>query len=140
MLVALKKAKQGIKSGQLPFGACVVKGNRIISVAHNEIMKQHDITAHAEVQAIRSACKKLKTLDLSACTLYTTCEPCPLCFSVCHIAKIPKIIYGVSCSSTRKFGYKELLIPTKILKKVFGTKINIKSCFLENKCLQLFQV
>ena len=140
MLVALKKAKQGIKSGQLPFGACVVKGNRIISVAHNEIIKQHDITAHAEVIAIREACKKLKAIDLSACIIYSTCEPCPMCFSACHWARISKIVFGTNIDDAKEAGFNELFVSNKKMKKLGKGKIKIKENFLRKENLGLFKI
>ena len=75
MRAAIAKARQGIKRGQTPFGACVVKNNKVISCEHNLVWRNNDITAHAEIVAIRYACRKLKTINLSGCMLYSTCEP-----------------------------------------------------------------
>ena len=67
MRLAIKKALEGVKKGQTPFGACIVKSGKIIACAHNIVWKNKDITAHAEINAIRQACKKLNTIDLSGC-------------------------------------------------------------------------
>jgi tRNA(Arg) A34 adenosine deaminase TadA len=93
MKIAIQEAKQSSKVGEkTPFGAVIVKNNELISSAYNNVKKSKDPTRHAEINAIRKACKKLKTHDLSGCTLYTTCEPCPMCFSASWWAKISKIM------------------------------------------------
>ena len=102
MRVAVRMARQGVRKGQSPFGACIVRKGKVVSVAHNEVWKKGDSTAHAEVMAIRAACKKLKTIDLSGCTIYSTCEPCPMCFSACHWSRISRIVYGVRIEEAEK--------------------------------------
>ena len=101
MRLAINKAKQGIKQGQTPFGACISKDGEVISCVHNIVWESLDITAHAEISAIREACKKLNTVDLSGCVIYSTCEPCPMCFSACHWAKISKIVYGAQIEDAK---------------------------------------
>ena len=100
-----------------PFGAVIVKNNEIIAKGWNKVTSTNDPTAHAEVTAIREACKKLNTFDLSGCELYTSCEPCPMCLSAIYWARINKIYYA----NTRKdaadinfdddFIYKEIPLP-----------------------------
>ena len=77
-----------------PFGAVIVRNGKIISFAHNEVVKTNDPTAHAEVVAIRKASSKLSRFDLSDCEIYSSCEPCPMCFAAIHWAKIKKLYYG----------------------------------------------
>ncbi len=77
-----------------PFGAVIVKNGEIISFAHNEVVKTNDPTAHAEVTALRKASSKLGRFDLSDCEIYSSCEPCPMCFAAIHWAKIKKLYYG----------------------------------------------
>ncbi len=127
MLLALKKAKQGIRHGQTPFGACVVRRGEIIALEHNRVWRTTDITAHAEVQAIRVACRKLKTISLSECVIYSTCEPCPMCFSACHWAGLRKIYFGAYIRDAMNAGFNELCISAVKMKssgkspiKVFG--------------------
>ncbi|UCH37030.1 MAG: nucleoside deaminase [Candidatus Bathyarchaeota archaeon] len=96
MRLAIEKAKQGIRNGQEPFGACVVKAGKVISCAHNTILKTLDVTAHAEINAIREACQALNSLDLSGCVVYATHEPCDMCRNVCERVNIAKIVYGGS--------------------------------------------
>lgn len=81
-----------------PFGAVIVKDGEIVATGWNNVTSSNDPTAHAEITAIRNACKKLNTFDLSGCELYTSCEPCPMCLSAIYWARIEKIYYA----NTRK--------------------------------------
>jgi guanine deaminase len=137
---AINKAKEGIKKGQTPFGACIVKDGKIIGLSHNLVWKNGDITAHAEVSAIRQACKKLKTIDLSGAVIYSTCEPCPMCFSACHWAKISKIVYGARIDDARKIGFSELGIANKKMKQSGQSPVTIQGDFLRRENLGLFSL
>jgi guanine deaminase len=93
--LSIKMMRRG-KGG--PFGAVVVKGNKIIGRGCNQVTSVNDPTAHAEIVAIREACKRLKTFCLDDCDLYTSCEPCPMCLSAIYWARIRNVYYG----NTRK--------------------------------------
>ncbi len=125
MHLAIEKAREGIKNGQTPFGACIVKDGKIISCVHNIVWQSTDITAHAEVYAIREACRKLNYVDLSGCTIYSTCEPCPMCFSAIHWAKISKIVYGARIEDALDAGFNELTISNAAMKKIGRSSIEI---------------
>lgn len=90
-----------------PFGAVIVKNGKIIAKARNQVLKKNDPTAHAEVMAIRQACKKLKTHDLSDCILYTSCEPCPMCLSASIWANIQEIYYGNTKKDADEIGFRD---------------------------------
>ncbi|MFA5386433.1 MAG: nucleoside deaminase [Candidatus Paceibacterota bacterium] len=139
MGIAINKAKQGIKNGQNPFGACIVKNRKIIICAHNKVRRNKDITSHAEICAIRGACRKLKTVDLSGCVIYSTCEPCPMCFSACHWAKISKIVFGMRIEDSKRYGFDELTISNKKMKIVGGSPIKITGNIMRNESLELFK-
>ncbi|MBU3143017.1 nucleoside deaminase [Clostridium sp. CF012] len=95
MKIAIEEALQGMKNDEGgPFGAVVVRNGEIISSAHNEVVSTNDPTAHAEVVALRKASSTLGRFDLSDCEIYSSCEPCPMCFSAIHWAKIKKLYYG----------------------------------------------
>jgi guanine deaminase len=95
MQIAIEQALDGMKNNDGgPFGAVIVKDGEIISSAHNEVIKTNDPTAHAEVTALRNASKILGRFDLSDCEIYSSCEPCPMCFAAIHWAKIKKLYYG----------------------------------------------
>ena len=140
MRFAIDKAREGIRNGQTPFGACIVKDGKIISCVHNLVWKSMDITAHAEIHAIRDACKKLNTIDLSGCVIYSTCEPCPMCFSACHWAKISKIVYGTKIEDAKNFGFSELTISNKKMKQSGNSSIEVIGDFLLEENLKLFKL
>jgi guanine deaminase len=139
MQQAIDKAFEGIITGQTPFGACIVKDNKIISCEHNRVWETCDITAHAEVTAIRVTCKKLGTIDLSGCTIYSTCEPCPMCFSACHWAKISKIVYGTAIADAAHVGFDELKVSNEQLKQLSHSPVEICKNFMYQENLELFK-
>ena len=136
---AISEAEKGIAKGQAPFGACVTKFGKVIAVAHNEVWKRTDITAHAEILAIQRACKKLKTIDLSNCAIYSTTEPCPMCYSAIHWAKMGKIFYGTRITDATKAGFHEMPIPDSLLKRLDADEVEITGDFLRAECLELFR-
>lgn len=138
MRLAIQKARLGIKKGQAPFGACIVKGSRVIACSHNAVWKTTDITAHAEIHAIRKACKKLRTINLSGCVIYSTCEPCPMCFSACHWAKLSKIVFGTRIADAQNIGFSELKISNHSMKKQGKSPIKVTGDFLRDEALELF--
>lgn len=140
MKKAIEKTIQGIKKGQTPFGACIVKNNKVVVCVHNEVWKDKDITEHAEIVAIRKACKKLKTIDLSGCVIYSTTEPCPMCYSAIHWARIKRIVYGASIADAKKAGFNELAISDKTMKKIGKDRIKIDAGVLRKECVELFDV
>ena len=139
MHLAIAKARRGILLGQTPFGACIVKNNRVISCEHNVVWKTTNITAHAEINAIRAACRKLKTIDLSGCVIYSTCEPCPMCFSACHWAKISKIVYGADIRHAKIAGFNELAVSNARMKSIGKSPVQVVSGFLRDENAKLFQ-
>ena len=139
MKLAIEKAREGIKNGQTPFGACIVKDGEVVTCVHNIVWKSTDITAHAEVNAIREACRKLKSIDLTGCTIYSTCEPCPMCFSACHWAKISKIVYGAKIEDAQKAGFSELSVSNETMKKLGNSPLEIVSNFLRAESIELFK-
>lgn len=108
MKEAVEEALKGVRENHGgPFGAVIVKNGEIISKAHNEVIKNNDPTDHAEMMAIREASKKLERFDLSDCELYTSCEPCPMCFAAIHWAKIKKVYYGCTREDAASIGFDD---------------------------------
>lgn len=93
-----------------PFGAVIVKEGKIIAEGVNRVTETNDPTAHAEVQAIRKACEKLNTFDLSGCEIYSSCEPCPMCFSAIYWAHISKVYYAATHHDAEDAGFADALI------------------------------
>jgi guanine deaminase len=122
-----------------PFGACIVMNGKPIAMARNTVLKTKDATCHAEVNAIRIASKKLRNFDLSGCEIYSTNEPCPMCFSAIHWAGIGKIVYGTSISDAKKLGFNELAISAKKLRSAGKSKVRLQGGFLIGECEALLK-
>jgi guanine deaminase len=111
---AIEIADNGIENDGGPFGALITKDGRIISEAYNRVVLNHDPTAHAEIIAIRQASDYLNTHDLSECTLYTSCEPCPMCLGAIYWSGIKKVIYGCDRKDAEAAGFSDKLIYDEI--------------------------
>lgn len=138
MKLAIEEARRGINQGQTPFGACIACNDEVIAAAHNEVWADTDATAHAEIITIRAACAKLGTIDLSGCTIYSTCEPCPMCFAACHWAKISRIVFGASISDAQAAGFNELSISNDEMKRLSDSKMEITAGILKDEAVSLF--
>lgn len=111
MLEAITLASgNAVSSTGGPFGAVIVKDGEVISSAVNSVTTDNDPTAHAEVNAIRLACKKLGTFNLAGCTLYSSCEPCPMCLSAAYWAHIDKIFYAADRKQAESAGFSDAFI------------------------------
>lgn len=114
-----EEIKTGIKNGDGgPFGAAIVKGDKIIAAAHNTVVSHHDPIAHAEINAIRQACAKLGTEKLSGYSLYTSAEPCPMCLAAAYWSDIKDIHYIIDRTELKNYTgfcdedyYKEISLP-----------------------------
>ena len=108
MKIAIDEAMEGIRNKEGgPFGSCIVKGDRVIASAHNQVLLNHDASCHGEINAIRKAGEILGTHDLSGCEIYTTGEPCPMCLCACMWANIDKVYYGCSIKDNAKIGFRD---------------------------------
>ncbi|XP_074591986.1 guanosine deaminase-like [Curcuma longa] len=103
---AIKEAYDGVECGDgKPFGAVVVLNNEIVVSCHNMIRKNTDPTAHAEITAIREACKKLGRTDLGDCEMYASCEPCAMCFEAIYLSRIKRLVYGAKAEAAIAVGF-----------------------------------
>ncbi|KAI1723996.1 cytidine and deoxycytidylate deaminase zinc-binding region domain-containing protein [Ditylenchus destructor] len=108
MLEAVGEACHGVeKNDGGPFGAVVVKNGEILARGHNMVTSTNDPTAHAEVTAIRNACKILNNYDLSGCTLYSSCYPCPMCMGACLWAKLDAVYYAATSLDAASVGFDD---------------------------------
>ncbi len=119
MSEAIRLASESAANGGGPFGAVIVRDGRIVASGSNSVTRAADPTAHAEVNAIRLACRMLGTHDLSGCTLYTSCEPCPMCLGAIYWAHVDRIFYGNTREDAADVGfydhiiYEELNVPAE---------------------------
>ena len=116
MREAIKLANESVESGGGPFGAVIVKDGEIVAGSANSVTLDNDPTAHAEVNAIRKACKKLGSFDLSGCVVYTSCEPCPMCLGAIYWAHINTIYYGNSKKDAAEIDFDDDFIYEELAK------------------------
>ncbi len=114
-----------------PFGACIVKNGKVIGRGSNHVLANNDPTAHAEVMAIRDACKNINSYDLSDCELYTSCFPCPMCMSAIIWANIKKVYYGNTKEDAEMIGFRDNFI-YETLSKINN---NEESSIIDLKCI-----
>ena len=108
MKIAKELANENLKTNAGgPFGACIVKDGKIIGKGSNHVLANNDPTAHAEVMAIRDACKNINSYDLSDCESYTSCYPCPMCLSAIIWANIKKVYYGNTKEDAADIGFRD---------------------------------
>lgn len=139
MRLAIARAHEGVANGQSPFGACVVKDGAAVSCEHNVVWRTTDITAHAEIHAIRVACARLRSIDLSGCVIYSTCEPCPMCFSACHWSHAEAIVFGASIADAQALGFGELTISNATMRQLGGSRLELIGGVLRDECLGIFR-
>lgn len=133
MKIAKEQAEDNLRTNKGgPFGACVVKNGEIIGVGSNHVLCDNDPTAHAEIVAIRNACKTLETYDLSDCELYTSCYPCPMCLSAIIWSNIKKVYYGNTKEDAAEIGFRDDFIYEFIRKTVEN---NEDKSVLELNCM-----
>jgi guanine deaminase len=131
MQQAISVALDNIDQGGGPFGAVIIKDDKIISASGNQVTKLNDPTAHAEVLAIRAAAKKLNTWDLSGCTLFTSCEPCPMCLSAIYWAHINKVYYACNHDDAKKAGFDDSFIYDELKLDPEERKLSMKEVLRE---------
>jgi guanine deaminase len=139
MRLAIQKTREGIAAGQSPFGSAIVRNGEVVAVTHNTVWKTTDPTAHAEVNCIRAAATALKTIDLKGCTLYSTTEPCPMCLSAIHWAKIERVAFGATIADAAEAGFCELSVPAKNLARMGGSHLKVEDGLLREQCAALFR-
>ncbi|HHT9132474.1 MAG TPA: nucleoside deaminase [Candidatus Tripitaka californicus] len=147
MRMAIEKAREGVLKGQTPFGAVIVRSGRatpgkerVLACEHNKVWKDCDITAHAEITAIRKACKELNTVDLSGSILYTTCEPCPMCLGAIHWAGISRVVFGCRIRDAKKLGFSELTVSARRLSSLGGSPVKVVAGILRGECLEVMKL
>ena len=118
MREAIRLASESVRNGGGPFGAVIVKDGEIIAGSSNSVTIDNDPTAHAEVNTIRQACRKLGTFDLSDCVIYTSCEPCPMCLGAIYWAHLKCIYYGNTKKDARDIDFADDFIYEELDKPI----------------------
>jgi tRNA(Arg) A34 adenosine deaminase TadA len=131
MKEAVRLASENISKGGGPFAAVIVKDEKIISRSGNSVTQTNDPTAHAEVNAIREACRVLNTFHLEGCSIYASCEPCPMCLSAIYWARIDRVFFAATREDAADAGFDDSLIYNEIPKPFAERKIqftHLSSC------------
>jgi len=139
MLRAIELSINSANNSGGPFGCVIAKNNKIIAEGSNKVTLSNDPTAHAEIVAIREACKKLNVFNLPGCDLYSSCEPCPMCLSAIYWSHVDNIFYANSRDDAKKINFDDSLIYSEFSKKIEDRKIPIKQ-MLRNEALQAFKI
>ncbi|MDC0498943.1 nucleoside deaminase [Alphaproteobacteria bacterium] len=139
MQKAIELSIKNIHNNGGPFGCVIVKNNTIISEGVNGVTQNNDPTAHAEIVAIRNACKKLNTFDLSGCELYTSCEPCPMCLSAIYWSHIDLVYYGNSRENAAEIQFDDKFIYDEMKKDINERKIPLKQ-ILKDEAIKAFDL
>jgi guanine deaminase len=140
MRLAVEQAKQGVRDGQSPFGAVIVKDGEVVCAVHNVVWATTDITAHAEVHALRVACERLGTIDLAGCTIYSSTEPCPMCFAAIHWANCDRIVFGTYIADADAAGFRELSISNEQMKSLGGSDVAVEGGVLRDEAQEAFDL
>lgn len=138
MQLAIEKSIENVENGGGPFGAVIVKNGEVIAATSNSVTIDNDPTAHAEVNAIRQACRKLGTFDLSGCEIYASCEPCPMCLASIYWARIGKLYYANTKSDADKIGFSDNFIYEEFAKPESERSIKVVS-MMRDEALEAFR-
>jgi len=123
---AINLAVQSAQSEGGPFGAVIVKNDIVIGKGHNQVTKHCDPSAHAEIMAIRDACKTINHHQLNDCIIYASCEPCPMCMSAIYWARIPTLIYAATAADAANAGFDDQFISDELNKPYAERSISIQ--------------
>ena len=138
MRAAIEAARDSVSLGAGgPFGACIVRNGEILSVSSNHVLVNHDPTAHAEVMAIRKACAAIEYHLLEGAEIYTTTEPCPMCFASLHWARVSKIYYGTGIADVAALGFNEMTLSNEQMRELGQSPLEIVPDFMREECLEL---
>ena len=135
---AIAAAEHGVDQNQSPFGCAIAKDGELVVACHNVVWQTTDITAHAEVTAIREACRKLNQILLTDCVVATTCEPCPMCMAALHWARVSTVYYGATIADAAEAGFNELRVDAAQLLREGQSTVTLQPGTLVEDCRSLF--
>jgi len=138
MARAIELATENVRTGRGgPFAAVVVKDGRIIAEGANRVTSSNDPTAHAEIVAIREACRALGNFQLAGCDVYTTCEPCPMCLGAIYWARPARVFYAATAADAARFGFDDSFISRELQRPIAEREIPMKQMMRE-EALRIF--
>jgi len=138
MRLAIEKCRQGLASGQSPFGCAIAVGDRVLAAAHNCVLAATDITAHAEIIALRAACRQAGQIHLPGAIVATTCEPCAMCTGGLHWARVDTVYFGATIADAEAAGFNEIQLPAADMARLGHSRLRLVPGLLSGECRQLF--
>lgn len=132
MKQAIRLSIENVAKGGGPFGAVIVKDGEVIAEASNSVTSSNDPTAHAEINAIRQATRKLNTFDLSGCEIYSSCEPCPMCLGAIYWARLDKLYFAGTKTDAREAGFDDSFIYDELKLDYADRKLYTRQMMREN--------
>jgi guanine deaminase len=135
---AIEAARRGMAQGQSPFGCAISLGGALLAAEHNRVFATTDITAHAEVTALREACREARRILLDGAIVATTCEPCPMCMSALHWARVECVYYGAEIDDAADVGFNELRLSGADVLRLGGSNVRLIPGVLRDECRELF--
>lgn len=138
MRMAIDAARRGVAKGQSPFGCAISLNGSVVAVAHNVVLLTTDVTAHAEVNALREACRAVGDVHLTNAEVATTCEPCPMCMAALHWARVGTVFYGATIADAAAGGFNELYLPAAEVLRLGKSDVRLIPGILAEECRTLF--
>jgi guanine deaminase len=135
---AIELSLENVKKGGGPFGAVITINGKVLAESCNLVTANNDPTAHAEINVIRTAARKLETFDLSGCVIYSSCEPCPMCLGAIYWARINKVVFANTTSDAKSIGFNDALIYEEISRPFQERKIEFRQ-LLREEALKAFK-
>lgn len=139
MEAAINAARRGIADGQSPFGCAIAWEGRVVACEHNTVRSSIDITAHAEINALRSACRTTRQIFLPGAIVATTCEPCPMCLAALHWARVEVVYFGADIADAETVGFHELPISAAQMIRAGNSPLRLGERLLLDECRALFR-
>ena len=138
MRLAIDAARRGVAKGQSPFGCAISLNGTVLAAAHNVVLLTTDSTAHAEITALREACRAAGAVHLTGAIVATTCEPCPMCMAALHWARVDTVYYGATIADAAAGGFNELHLPAVELLRIGKSEVKLIPGVLAEECRGLF--
>ncbi len=138
MRLAIDKTREGLLRGQGPFGCAIARSGKLLAVEHNRVLSHNDMSAHAEITALRSASRRAGSHTLSGATVYTTCEPCPMCMTALHLADVEAVHFGATIADAERAGFRQIHLPAGELAALAGSRTRVAGGLLADACRALF--
>jgi guanine deaminase len=138
MKLAIDKCRAGIAQGESPFGCAIAIGDRVVAVSHNLVLSSTDITGHAEITALREACRGEGQVHLPEARVATTCEPCPMCTAALHWCRVAEVFYGATIADAQSAGFNEMHLSSSEMVRLTKSRLKLTSGILAEECRELF--